>query len=385
MSSITAELPQQPRAAPEATASPAAYLFGPVPDFLLLGGATFLLIPLFLLLPSGWLDRAEVLAWTTLIAHGINNPHFAHSYHLFYRGFLAKGFSAAYPKAWRLRYLAAGIGAPLALLGFFAFCVLANRPALLGYAVNLMFFTVGWHYTKQGYGMLMLDAVLKRRFFSEPEKSLLLQHAYAVWALSWLIANQVFSQSEYWGIAFYTFAIPREVRWLAWALVFVTGLRVLWSFVERVRAGRKLPVNGLVGYAVSGYIWLLYPDPILVLVFPALHSLQYMIVVWRYELNVQTERVHLEEGGRPEDPPTAAPFSLGLRMAGFYAIAVGLGYFGFWYFPETLGKWLPDTLRAFGGGIFLYCAWVFINVHHYCMDSVVWRKGNPETGKYLFR
>ena len=34
---------------------------------------------------------------------------------------------------------------------------------------------------------------------------------------------------------------------------------------------------------------------------------------------------------------------------------------------------------------FLLAAWIFINVHHYFLDSVVWRKGNPETGRYLFR
>ena len=91
-----------------------------------------------------------------------------------------------------------------------------------------MFFTVGWHYTKQGYGMLMLDAVLKRRFFSEAEKALLLQHAYAVWALSWITANQVFAQNEYWGIAWTTFEIPAPLRHAAWAAVILTGLRVLW-------------------------------------------------------------------------------------------------------------------------------------------------------------
>lgn len=386
MSTITADLPSPPRTSPGASRPETPkHLFNPVADFLLLGGATFLLIPLFLLLPAGLLDRAEVLVWTTALAHAINNPHFAHSYHLFYRGFRQKALAPEYPRDWRLRYLAAGVLAPLALLGFFTYCILAHEPGLLGYAVNLMFFTVGWHYTKQGYGMLMLDAVLKRRFFSEAEKALLLQHAYAVWALSWITANQVFAQNEYWGIAWHTFEIPALVRHAAWAAVILTGARVLWSFELRLRAGGRLPVNGLVGYAVSGYVWLLYTDPILVLLFPALHSLQYMVVVWRYELNLQTERLHLEEGGRPDEPPDAAPFSLGLRMAGFYAIAVGLGYAGFWYFPATLGKWLPETLRGMGSGVFLYCVWVFINVHHYCMDSVVWRKGNPETGRYLFR
>lgn len=382
MSSIVNDSPTLPL-----NSSPAKgrYLLGPIPDFFLLGGGTLALVPIFLLLPTSWIDRAQVLAWTTLIAHGINNPHFAHSYHLFYRGFLHKSFSAEYSSSWRARYLIAGVLAPLLLLGFFSYCLVAGQTSLLGYGVNLMFFTVGWHYTKQGYGMAMLDAVLKRRFFTEHEKKLLLHHAYAVWALSWLISNTYAWKSEYWGIPYQSFGIPAPIRYAAWAAVFITGARMLHGFALLLRAGRRLPINGLVAYGVSGYIWLLYPDPILALVFPALHSLQYMVVVWRYELNVQTERVHLDEGGRADEAPSAAPFSLGLRMALFYGIAVGLGYFGFWYFPETLGRWLPGTLQTFGGGVFLFCTWIFINVHHYFMDNVIWRKGNPETGKYLFR
>jgi hypothetical protein len=28
--------------------------------------------------------------------------------------------------------------------------------------------------------------------------------------------------------------------------------------------------------------------------------------------------------------------------------------------------------------------WIFINVHHYFLDNVMWRRENPDTGKYLF-
>jgi len=360
-------------------------LFGNFADFFLLGGATLALLPIFWLLPSGLLDRAAVLTWATLIAHGINNPHFAHSYHLFYRGFIAKSTGDEYPLTWRLRYLFAGVAAPVVLAGFFVYCLATQNAVLLGYGVNLMFFTVGWHYTKQGYGMAMLDAVLKRRFYREGEKKLLLHHAYAVWALSWLNSNEYAWKAEYWGIPYESFAIPAGFRYAAWAAVIITGLRVLHGLFLLLRSGRKLPINGLVAYAVSGYVWLLYPEPILALIFPAMHSLQYMAVVWRYELNVQTERVHLEEGGRADEPPTAAPFSLGLRLAVFYGIAVGLGYFGFWFFPDLLKNWFPTTAAAMGSGVFLFVCWIFINVHHYFMDNVVWRKGNPETGRYLFR
>lgn len=353
------------------------YLFSPWVDFFCLGGATLLIIPWFALLPVEWKAYGDVLVLTTLLAHFINNPHFAHSYHLFYRGFPARGFSAAYPREWRIRYLVAGVAVPLALLGFFLWCLVTKNGRALGYSVNLMFFTVGWHYVKQGYGMLMLDSVLKRRFFNEREKKLLLWNAYAVWFLSWLLANESAYKADYWGIAYYTFAAPAPILTAIEVLAAASSAAVLAMLGLKWRATRQLPpVNGLVAYGVALYLWLLYRDPVLTLIFPALHSIQYLVVVWRYELNVQQAR------GADARLPA---LSLSLRMALFYALAMGLGYLGFWMGPQWLSKMFPTMLEGVGSGAFLLAAWIFINVHHYFLDSVVWRKGNPETGQYLFR
>lgn len=353
------------------------YLFSPWVDFFCLGGATLLLIPWLALLPAEWKAYGDVLVITTLLAHFINNPHFAHSYHLFYRGFASRGFSADYPRAWRIRYLIAGVAVPAALIGFFLWCLLTRNGQALGYSVNLMFFTVGWHYVKQGYGMLMLDSVLKRQFFTESEKNVLLWNAYAVWFLSWLLANETAYKADYWGIAYYSFATPAPILTALELVAGLGSLAVVAMLARKWRATKRPPpVNGLVAYTVALYLWLLYRDPVLTLVFPALHSIQYMVVVWRYELNLQQAR-----SADAVSPATA----LTLRMALFYGLAMGLGYLGFWYGPEALGRAFPGMLDGVGSGAFLLAAWVFINVHHYFLDSVIWRKGNPETGRYLFR
>ena len=59
--------------------------------------------------------------------------------------------------------------------------------------------------------MLMLDSVLKRRFFNEREKKVLLWNAYVVWFLSWLLANAIAYKADYWGISYYTFATPQPI------------------------------------------------------------------------------------------------------------------------------------------------------------------------------
>jgi hypothetical protein len=38
-----------------------------------------------------------------------------------------------------------------------------------------------------------------------------------------------------------------------------------------------------------------------------------------------------------------------------------------------------------GSTLFLFTFWIFINIHHYFLDNVMWRRGNPEVSKYLFR
>src|ERR1700704_5360744 len=91
------------------------YLFGPVFDFLILGGGSLIVCGLIVLfLPKGIPTTQEVVLVTILMA-AINQPHFAHSYQMFYRNFAAKAFGATYPRPLRLRYVMAGIVVPAAL------------------------------------------------------------------------------------------------------------------------------------------------------------------------------------------------------------------------------------------------------------------------------
>jgi hypothetical protein len=141
-----------------AAAKPQKYLFGPVADFLMLGGSAFLILPVLFLVPLEY--EGVVAATMVFVAYLINYPHFAHSYQLFYRNFGRKVTGDGYDRGLQIRYIFAGIAVPLIMSGFFAYGAATANSRLLGYATNAMFFFVGWHYVKQGYGMLMVDAVL---------------------------------------------------------------------------------------------------------------------------------------------------------------------------------------------------------------------------------
>src|SRR5690242_15720295 len=149
------------------TASRRGYLFGPIFDFLTLGGASiFICGAIAVLLPKGIPSTQQAVLITALMTV-INQPHFAHSYQMFYRNFREKAFGQSYSRALRVRYIMAGLVVPAALIAFLAGAAVARDPRLLAYGANLMFFLVGWHYVKQGYGILIVDSVRKRLMFSD--------------------------------------------------------------------------------------------------------------------------------------------------------------------------------------------------------------------------
>lgn len=362
------------------------YLFGPATDFLCLGGISFLLIPVMFVLPEKELTLT-VAAIALGIAHFINHPHFAFSYQIFYEGFRAKAFGSDNDAALRARYIFAGIVVPVALAAFLAYSMIVGDDRLLGYSANLMAFLVGWHYVKQGYGMLMVDAALKRQFFNDTEKKILLINSYAVWALSWLTINSVMSMRELWGIEYYMFHIPPLVQAVAVTVAVATSTMTVSTLIKKWRAnGGGLPVSGVAAYLASLYLWLLFVrwNALWLLIVPALHSLQYLVVVARYRINQERDRADAHEQPRPQ--PLARIFRrrYHLRYAGFIGLGLILGFIGFWGAPVYFQVVIPYDRAVFGASAFLFVFWIFINVHHYFLDNVMWRSHNPDVRKYLF-
>jgi len=345
------------------------HLHGPLADWFLLGGSSLVVMPLLMLLPTQrW--QATVALTMMFLANFINHPHFAHSYQIFYRSFRAKLTSG--DRAMRWRYAGAGIVAPVLIIGYFAYGLATENLRMVGLGFNAMGFFVGWHYVKQGYGMLMVDAAFKKRFFADEEKKLLLINAYAVWAFAYMHLNRVASQSDYWGVRTISIAMP---GWLEAGAAIVAGaaaLTVLTMLARRIAAGRKLPVAGLTAYLVTLYAWTAFPifNPLCALVIPALHSIQYLAVVYRFQTNV-----------------TASKHGQGRRLAaiaGFALTGLVIGRLLFWGMPMMLSNGFAYRTELFGTTLFMFIFWIGVNVHHYFMDSVMWRRGNPETSKHLF-
>ena len=267
------------------------YFFGPLTDFLYLGGGSLIVLgAIIIFLPQG-ISEPQIVSLMLVLMLLINQPHFAHSYQLFYRNFRNKAFGQ-YARALRLRYILAGIIVPIALAFFLAVGTLialrTRNTQILGYGFNLMFFLVGWHYVKQGYGILIVDSVQKSLVFSESEKRVLRFNSYACWLLTWIgLNNTVANVAPQLGIAYGTLALPT----IAYQAIVVAGVAstigAVGVFFQAWRRLGSLPWIGVVAYLTTLYLWVMFAriNPLVYLIIPTFHSLQYLTVVWRYELN----------------------------------------------------------------------------------------------------
>lgn len=374
-------------AIPSASVPAARYLYSPLVDFLLLGGGSLLVLPLVALAFPAPERPATLVAVSLVIAHFVNHPHFAHSYQIFYKNFWSKLTNRTLSKSLRARYFISGILVPVSLIGYFAAAVSKGDLVLLGLAANLMMLLVGWHYVKQGYGMLIVDSVLKRHYFGSMQKNILLVNAYVVWAYAWTRANVAIAEQDFWNLSYYSFALP---EWLLtattvlMALSTAAALGVIFSDFFSRPAPR--PWNGVVAYFTTLYLWSAFVsiNPALLLLVPAFHSLQYLAVVWRFKINANANDA--TAGERPKQPllgfqlPTIGT----IRLLNFALMGMLLGFLGFWWVPQKLDAWTGYDEALLGPTLFLFVFWLFINVHHYFLDSVMWRAENPEVRRNLF-
>lgn len=372
-------------ATPRSAPSSDGYLFGPVIDFLCLGGSTLLLLPLVIAIGDAE-NYAGMSATMVLLAHLLNHPHFAASYQIFYRDFRSKARTTTPGSSMQARYLFAGIVVPVLLAAFFLYGIATLDAQLLGQGANLMALSVGWHYVKQGYGMLMVDAALKRRFFGDGTKKILLLNCYVAWLTTWLSFNASANQYDLWGLAYYSFAIPQPIIATATAISAVSGALAVGALGLHWRRTGSLPVNGVIAYGVSIYAWLMFVriNPIWGLMVPALHSLQYLVVVGRFQLNYDADR--LKDDSYKQGSLVRRLFGLWSvpHLVIFFLAAGLIGWLGFWGLPGLFDGLVPYDGAALTPTLFLFVFWIFINVHHYFLDSVMWRRENPEAKQYLF-
>ena len=117
---------------------------------------------------------------------------------------------------------------------------------------------------------------------------------------------------------------------------------------------------------------------------PALHSVQYLAVVWRYQLGYERDRPGAGEPLGSVLTSSIASKKYHLNMALFVILGAVLGAIGFWAIPIFLQVIVAYDAGIFGTTMFMFIFFIFINVHHYFLDNVIWRRENPDMRRYLF-
>jgi hypothetical protein len=368
------------------------YLISPVADVLMAGGGALILLALFTwLMPiaQGRSVSPEAFARTAAIfatvSYFINYPHFMASYALLY-GNLKERMAAYTPGqlGW-WRYVNAAYVVPVALLVFFLYCIVAKRVDLLGWSVQVMFFFVGWHYVKQAYGVFVVLSGMKGIYYTRWQVIALKAHVYSLWLYTWFASGAVilegmsprpmnFHKITYDGLSLFKTAGLVELLWWPTVALAIAGWgAILWNWRE---TGKRPSVSGLLGYT-SMYTLLAFVrlHPLFAYAAPAFHSLQYLLFVFAYKRG----EFHLagEEHAplaRDQRPPWYRMLSYFLMMC-----ATGALFFDVLpvYFDTKTPMWGVPLIAT---PIFH----LFINTHHYFIDSAIWRRENRQVSRYLF-
>jgi hypothetical protein len=350
-------------------------------EFMAVGGATLVLFPLAWLLR--WrvgLDSSEYAVGflTFYAAFVINDPHFAVTYLLFYKDAKKRAFGLEISLAQRIRYFVAGVVVPAGLAVWALLALRLRSAQALGWMVQLMFLLVGWHYVKQGFGVLTVLSARRGVRVSPRERAVILFHCYAGWAYAWASPALAAGEFEEKGVVYRALAHPlwlERVTGVAFGLSTIALVFVLVA--NGRRGGKRLPLAPLSGLLITVWSWTIYSsiDPLMRYAIPALHSIQYLYFVWLMKRNEAREAEAPPHFGRP----------VGIRLAVLGLSALGLGWFLFHGAPSFLDDAFvprsrsPRASDALGETPYFAAIFVFVSIHHYFMDNVIWRRENPDT------
>lgn len=350
-------------------------------EFLLVGGATLVLFPLsWIVRKFVGLDPSELAVGflTFYAAYVVNDPHFTVTYFLFYKDARRRAFDPGVPLASRVRWVVSGVLVPAVLVAWAATSLALGSAQGLGWMVQVMFLLVGWHYVKQGFGVVTVLSSRHGVRVSDRERLAILVHCFAGWAYAWANPAMPAGEFEERGVVYWAPARPHWFELVALVVLMASSAWLVMTLVtEAKKRGRFLPLAPLGGFLITVWAWTIYSsiDPLLRYAIPALHSIQYLYFVWLMKRNEARSQEGPPSFGRP----------VAVRVGGLAVGALVLGWLLFHGVPGFLdGAFVPRARRnvivgPLGETPFFAAFYVFVNIHHYFMDHVVWRRDNPDT------
>ena len=366
-------------------------------DFWLLGGASILVWMVMIAVQgfrASWaVDQhfKNLTVTTASLSLIVNYPHFLISYKLAYsrgRGFIFRNW-------WQLVAVPALMTATFAVAYFYFAVPVGNLPlvsdlqsalspwgananvlvgprlgdVLFTAVFNLMIFTVGWHYTKQVFGCMMVYAHFDGYTMTKPQRDLTRRGLLSIWGMNFVYSNISGSESIFSNFKYHTLDLPDVAGPISLLAVGAGFLLVVYKvFYVNYRDAGQVPSLNLLAPFVALYIWWLPQTrqyEFYFLLTPLFHSLQYLAFVYKME-DSRLKTV-------PNREVQATVVIVGVVLAG-------------WLFFEFLPNTVDNVLGTYNSWqmfFFFTAAMLFINIHHYFIDNVLWRFRDPEVREYL--
>lgn len=370
----------------EGQAAPALALVAPAPaattrrDFLLsasadgwlLGGASLALLFFCQLVLRPEAPAAQTTWFVFNLSFLANFPHFLSSYQMLYGDFGAKLLK-------RPRFFWAGVVVPAALLGITGAAVASRSAPLFAGLSHAMFFFVGWHYAKQTFGVMVVSNAYRSFFYGRLERYALQANLLSVWMISWLRFAAPSASYNFQGFAYSGFGLPAWAMGLAGLSALLSGALVVALHLRRYLQDGARPATGaVIGWlAFQAWHWPAFTHPAFQITIPFFHSLQYLVFV-----GVFRHHKARAAAGSHEAPAGRARYLKGLY--GQLAVATLLGALFMWYLPRALDQYLMAGFMDGQPTLLFNCFTIFINIHHYFIDNVLWRSDNDEIRTHLF-
>lgn len=330
------------------------FFFSPFLDFMLIGGLSLIAYAVVLIfgINSAVLDIAW---WMWLLAFFVNGPHFLISYEILYAGHRDQILNSK-------RFFFGALVVPFLLLLLICIGFIFSSAEVFHGLLFFMFFTVGWHYIKQAYGCFIVYSGGQGVYFERWEQLLIKAALFPLWWASFLRLFTGSGASNYWGVEY---SVPPFLA--AWVDVlhfasFAGVVPLAGMLIHRYFRGGTMPSLTAMTPLVVIYVWLspFLLHPFFLYMIPFFHSLQYLLFSGAYT------RSKVNDAGA----------GLGGYLI-WWGGAFVLAALVFYLIPVAI-----DDAGLHSGEISqnltLVSFILFINIHHYFIDNVIWRGDNPQ-------
>jgi hypothetical protein len=235
-------------------------------------------------------------------------------------------------------------------------------PAIVLVAVASAY--LAWHYTGQVWGMMASYAYLAGQKFETAERFLVRTslRILLVWHVTWFLYTQLRDRE----LVRPLYVLISTGTAVAFALGLI-GLLLMYR-----RTGRFPPLRAIVAW-LAIFVWyaVLARDPRAIFWVQIAHAIQYLAFPIRVELNRTSQSA---------PSPRRVATHMAMYAAGLLIVSYVIGQ----VVPGTAMSVVADIFGEEPGKVVPVLILMFINIHHYFTDGVIWKISNPEVRKELF-